>query len=174
MKPVHLSLEVHERATTLYYHHVIIPNEVVDMFDALPSKRRVLCSLNDEITIHSSLIPDGKGQYFIMLNKQVRDKLFLQVGSMVQLSLLPDESEYGMPMPDELRECLIQDPEGEKVFESLTPGKKRSLIYVVSKVKSPDLRMRKAMVIVTHLATHEKLDFKVLNAEMKEANQKEL
>ncbi len=174
MKPIQLSLEILERATTLYYHHVIIPNDVVAMFDALPSKRRVLCTLNDEITIHSSLIPDGKGQFFIILNKQVRDKLFLREGSIVQVSLLPDESEYGMPMPDEFRECLYQDPEGEKVFEALTPGKKRSLIYVVSKVKSPNLRMRKAIVIVTHLATHKKLDFKVLNAEMKEANQKEL
>jgi uncharacterized protein YdeI (YjbR/CyaY-like superfamily) len=73
-----------------------------------------------------------------------------------------------------LRECLWQDPEGEAVFESLTPGKKRSLIYVVSKVKSTNLRMRKAIVIVTHLAKYGSLDYKVLNSEMKEANQKQL
>jgi hypothetical protein len=174
MQPIELSLEIFERATTLYYHHVIIPNDVVAKFDALPSKRRVLCTLNDEMTIHSSLIPNGKDQFFIMLNKKIRDKLFLRKGSIVQVSLLPDKSEYGMPMPDELHECLMQNQEGEKVFEGLTPGKKRSLIYVVSKVKSPNLRMRKAIVIVTHLATHGALDYKVLNAEMKEANQKEL
>jgi hypothetical protein len=170
MFPIHLNLEVFDRATTLYYHHVIIPNEVVAKFDALPSKRRVLCTINDEITIHASLIPNGKGEFFIMFNKKIRDKLFIREGCFVDVTLAPDESEYGMPMPDEFRACLNQDPEGEKVFEELTPGKQRSLIYVVSKVKSPNLKMRKAIVIVTHLATHKNLDFKVLNAEMKQAN----
>lgn len=174
MKPIYLNLEVLEKATTLYYHHVLIPNEVVAQFDQLPSKRRVLCTLNDEVTIHSSLIPNGKGGFFIMLNKKVRDQLFIREGSYVDVKLEPDQSEYGMPMPDEFRECLWQDPEGNAVFKKLTPGKQRSLIYVVSKVKSPNLRMRKSIVITTHLATHQKLDFKILNAEMREANERQL
>jgi uncharacterized protein YdeI (YjbR/CyaY-like superfamily) len=69
-----------------------------------------------------------------------------------------------MPMPEELEELLLQDPEGDMYFHELTPGKQRNLIYMVSKPKGVDTRIKKALVIVQHLKEVKgQLDFKMLN-----------
>jgi hypothetical protein len=155
---------------SLWYHHFLVPNAIVDQFLALPSAKRVLCTLNGTTTIHCSFMPDGLGGWFIMLNQKLRAQLGLREGSLVDVSLAPDLSEYGLPMPDEFREALWQDEEANRVFEALTPGKKRGLIYQVGNVKSPHIKLRRALVIATHLSTHKTLDYKILNEEFKAAN----
>ena len=76
-----------------------------------------------------------------------------------------------MPMPEELQVMLDQEPAAAAVFDLLTSGKKRSLIYLVSKVKSVPSRINKALAIVEHLKTcGESLDFKALNELIKYYN----
>jgi len=134
--------------------------------------RRVICTLNDHYCLHAALMP-REGDFFILVNKEIRDKLGLSVGDSVQVALAKDQSEYGMPMPEELLVMLQQDPEADRWFHALTPGKQRSLIYLVSKVKSIDSRIAKAFAIVTHLKEAKgKLDFKALNMWIKHYNQR--
>lgn len=89
--------------------------------------------------------------YFIMVNKQRRTELGLTVGDTVNVILEKDESKYGMPMPEELEEVLNQDPEGNKLFHTLTAGKQRSMMYYIGKVKDIDKRIHTALVFVEHL-----------------------
>jgi len=111
------------------------------------------------------------GAYFILINKQVRDQLGLALGDPVEIRLEADQSEYGMPMPDELQVTLAQDEMASRHFHALTPGKQRNLIYIVSRVKSTDSRIRKALAIAEHLnASRGKLDFKALNEVIKRYN----
>ena len=96
----------------------------------------------------------------------------LQVGQGLNIVLEKDKSKYGMSVPEEFEELLYQDPEGEAYFEALTPGKKRSLIYIVDKVKSENIRLRKALVILQHLKQNRgALDFRQLNEDLKNSNQ---
>jgi hypothetical protein len=48
-------------------------------------------------------------------------------------------------MPKELKEVLNTDMEADKVFHSLTAGNQRSLIYLISQVKSSDKRIERAL-----------------------------
>ncbi len=167
---VQFTAEMYVFENSLWYHHFLVPNEIVDQFLALPSAKRVLCTINGTTTLHCSFMPDGLGGWFIMLNQKLRTALGLREGSEISVTLAPDNSEYGLPMPDEFREALRQDDEANRVFEALTPGKKRGLIYQVGNVKSPHIKLRRAMVIATHLSTHKNLDYKILNEELKAAN----
>ena len=116
-------------------------------------------------------MPAGNGIYFININAELRKKLKIRQGSKVVASLVPDESEYGMDMPEELKEVLNQDPIGDKYFHSLTKGKQRNLIYIIAKLKSEHKRLEKALVMIDYLVSVEgKLDFKELNLAFKEAN----
>ena len=56
-----------------------------------------------------------------------------------------------MPMPAEFREVLKQDPEGNKLFHSLTPGKQRSILWFVGNVKDIDKRIQTALIFIEHL-----------------------
>ena len=83
---------------------------------------------------------------------------------MLDIELLKDESKYGIPMPEEFQELLYQDEEGNDLFHALTAGKQRSLLHIIGTVKSPDIRIRKGMIMLNHLRSNNgKLDFRQLN-----------
>ncbi len=89
------------------------------------------------------------------------------------VKLSPDDSTYGMDMPEELMILLDQDPEGNEYFHQLTPVNNETSSTIVSKVKSPESRLNKALAIVHHLKERNgKLDFKLLNEVIKDYNQR--
>lgn len=138
-----------------------------------PDHRRYMVKINDHEPFHGGAMPDGQGSWFYTLNKQQVKDFGLDIGDEVEVTLEKDLSRFGMPMPMEFEELFIQDVEGGGHFEKLTPGKQRNLIYIVNNVKNPDIKLRRALVIVDHLKSQNgKIDFKALNAEIKEANQK--
>jgi uncharacterized protein YdeI (YjbR/CyaY-like superfamily) len=78
-------------------------------------------------------------------------ELGLTIGDWVEVSLNPDNSKYGMPVPEELEELLHQDPEGERRFEMLTPGRQRYIIHYINQVKSSQLRIDRALLLIGNL-----------------------
>ena len=159
--------------SNLWGYYLPVPKEIADKIIQEQKDRRVVCTLNDKLTFQCALMPKGDGSYFIMVNKSNRDKLKLTLGVAVKVSLKKDESEYGLPMPDEMKEVLFSDPEGDELFHALSPGKQRNLLYIVGKVKSSDLRIHKALVVVEHLKQQGgTINFRQLNEELKASNRR--
>lgn len=159
--------------SNLWGYYLSVPIDISDQIIKEQKDRRVVCRLNGQLTFQCALMPKGDGTYFVMVNKSNRSKLGLKMGSKVQVSLKKDDSEYGLPMPEEMAEVLASDPKGDELFHALTPGKQRNLLYIVGKVKSSDLRIRKALVVVEHLKQQGgKIDFKQLNEDLKASNRK--
>jgi uncharacterized protein YdeI (YjbR/CyaY-like superfamily) len=78
-------------------------------------------------------------------------KLGVCFGDEVIVSLQADTSEYGMEMPEELSELLSQDEEGNRRFHLLTKGRQRYIIHYVSSVKSTQLRIDRAIMLIENL-----------------------
>lgn len=113
-------------------------------------------------------MPLGDGNFFINVNKQLRNKLKVNDGDEICVSLVKDESEYGLPLPDEFKELLEQDSLGNTIFHALTAGKQRTLLYIIGKPKSADLRIRNGIAILEHLKrTNGKINYKQLNLDIK-------
>lgn len=71
-------------------------------------------------------------------------------------------------MAEEMEVVFQEEPQAFKLFEELTPGKQRTLIHIVKKVKNPDLWIKKALTIAEHLIRNRgKLDFKELNEDFR-------
>jgi hypothetical protein len=157
--------------TALWTFYIVVPNEQAKPFiDG--NYRRVVCTLNGTLEFQCALMPKGDGHFFININKKIRDKLRLQESSQVQVSLRKDESEFGLPMPEEFAEVLRQDEEGNRYFQALTPGKQRNLLYISGQPKTSEVRLKRALVLVEHLkGNHGKIDFKRLGLDLKDANQ---
>ena len=154
----------------LWGFHIKVPEAIAQSFIAEGSKR-VVCTLNGSVDFQCALMPSGDGTFFININKQLRDKLGLETGSPLTVSLRKDESKYGLPMPEELEELLKMDDEGNRLFHALTPGKQRNLLYIAGQPKTADKRIAKAITVVGHLkANGGKIDFKLLNEDLKESN----
>ena len=155
----------------LWEYHIPVSNDIAEQFVG-GEDRRVKCTLNEEVITHTALMPKD-GQFYILVNREIRNRLGLKLGDEITVKLEKDTSTYGMPMPEELAVMLGQDEEANRLFHLLTPGKQRSLIYIVSKVKSTQSRINKALGIVDHLKMAAgQLDFKLLNERIKFYNQR--
>jgi hypothetical protein len=158
--------------SSLWGHHIHIPAAMAGPF-LKAANRRVICSLNNELEFQCALMPKGDGDFFININKEIRKKLGLKEGMQVSVKLKPDDSKYGLPMPEEFEELLRQDEEGSAFFHGLTPGRQRALIHIAGSPKTSSTRLKKALVILDYLkSTGGKLDFRALNIAFKEAHKK--
>lgn len=133
--------------------------------------KRLLCTINKDLTARPTpcaLMPAGDGRYFININKEKRTKYRLEEGSPIHIQLVEDNSVYGMDLCEEFEAILQTDPQFDQQFHALTPGKQRSLLYYINKIKSSEKRIEKTMIIAQHIERQKgKIDFKLLNQEMK-------
>jgi len=153
----------------LWGYHFPIPDQIASMYiDG--NNRRVIAQINGQHKMQCALMP-GKEGYFILINKDLVDKMKINLDDEVSITLEKDHSEFGHEVPESFQALLEQDDEGQKYFDALTPGKQRSLIYIVGKVKNIDSQLNKGMAILDHLkAAQGQLDFKQLNALIKQYN----
>ena len=129
--------------------YIEIPPIYVEMFKSEDKSRRVVCTLGDS-EFSCAIMPFGTG-WMILVNKDRQKKLGLKEGMSVEVGLRKDESEYGMPFPEELQEVFAQDDVAKAYFDGLTAGKKRSLLHLVNNVKNVDTRIERALMIAQRL-----------------------
>lgn len=130
-------------------HYLFIPEKIVKKAGGIGT--RLLCTVNSEKPYQCGMVSLGNGTAYISINKKRLKDAGLTKGDEVQVSLEPDTSEYGMEVPDELQELFKQDSVGFKRFEGLTPGKQRYIINYVATVKSPQLRVDRAILLIENL-----------------------
>lgn len=113
--------------------------------------KRVLCTLNKTITFHAALMPKKEGGFYINIGKTICKQLGIKVGQTITAVFEQDDTEHQFKLPEELAEVLATDPEAKEKFNALTPGNKRSLMYLVAQVKSTDKRIERALNIAAKL-----------------------
>jgi len=153
--------------SNVYGAHFHVPTKVKDYFEKKKIKR-FICRVGAE-SWHCAIMSKGKDYNFVLLNKARIKRMKWREGESFELSLEEDVSKYGMEMPEELSAIFEMDVDAEKHFHGLTAGKQRSLIYMVSKLKSEQKRIEKALVITEYLKRVQgALDYKELNEAFKE------
>lgn len=145
MKPIKFTSTLEITDSSPPWHILRVPKAKVADFGFKGNLRRVVCTLNGTEAFNCALFP-SKGDYFITLNKKLRDKLGLEIGKAVMVELTKDESEFGMPMPEEFAEVLRQDAEGERLFNALSPGNQRLMLKLIVFVKDVDKRIIRSLV----------------------------
>ena len=131
-------------------HFLEVPASVVAALGG-KMKIRLLCTINGALTYPCGLVALGQGRAYIRLNAKRMKQLGLRYGQEVAVSLAEDPSPYGMEVPEELTELLEQDEEGRERFARLSPGKQRYIIHYVSSVKSSQLRIDRALLLINNL-----------------------
>jgi Bacteriocin-protection, YdeI or OmpD-Associated/Domain of unknown function (DUF1905) len=131
-------------------HYVMVNDEMLTPFLSKNIKR-VVCKINDSLDFHCAFMPKKEGGFYINIGSKICNALNLKLGDDVTLSFSEDTSEYQFDMPEELTEVFYQDPDAFAIFDRLTDGNKRSLIYLVNAVKSSEKRIERALRIVEKL-----------------------
>lgn len=131
-------------------HYLMVDNYIVDSFKNSGSKR-ALCKLNNQVEFHCAFMPKKEGGYFINIGTTICKKLKIKEGSIVSAAFMADNSEYQFEMPEELKEVLDLDSDANKIFQKLTDGNQRGLIYLVTQVKSSEKKIERALKIADRI-----------------------
>lgn len=131
-------------------HYIAVDNDLVDSFKRI-GHNRALCRLNELVEFHCAFMPKKEGGYYVNIGAAICKKLNIKEGTTVTATFAVDGSTYQFEMPDELSEVLNTDADANKLFHQLTEGNKRSLIYLVTQVKSSDKRIERALKIADRL-----------------------
>ncbi|MGB6150933.1 MAG: YdeI/OmpD-associated family protein [Pricia sp.] len=126
------------------YFYLKINAEIVEQFEKKRATR-LICTLDDIVSCRCGLNHLGDGNFFIIVAKKWLVKLNKELGDEVHYKIEKDPDQLGVKMPEVLTTLLAQDSEAKAIFEKLTDGKKRSLIYSIQKVKDIDLSVRKIL-----------------------------
>lgn len=151
MKPVSFKTHI-DKLSYLRTFYLEIPETVVKKIGGI-GKQRLYCEVNKKITFQCGLIALGEGKAYVSINSKRMKEIGVECGDHVSVTLTADTSEYGIDIPEELAELFKQDPEGKKRFDMLTPGKQRYILNYVATVKSPQLRIDRAFLLISNLKT---------------------
>jgi hypothetical protein len=157
------------QSSLLWNFYLEVPEDIVKKL-ITKNDKRVRCNLNNQLTSQQALSPIKGQGYCLYINKSTRTKLKLKPGDVVNVLLSKDTSEYGIATPDFFKTFCEQDPEGSGYFHQLTPGKQRTLLHLISKIKSEQKQLEKTWIIFDYLKNSKgELDFKELNLAFKES-----
>ena len=169
-KPLRFVSILEKSGNKLWGGHFRVPARIAEKL-ADRSSRRVVCTLNDSMVYQCAILPFGKGVRVISVNKKIRDTLGLGFGDEIRVSLARDTSTYGLPVPDEFRELLRQDAEGDRLFHGLSRGKQRTLLYMIAKAKNSAKRIEQALIVVNHLKINfGKIDYRKLSTSLRKGS----
>jgi len=146
-KPVSFTSTYHQSSEG-GMHYVAVPAEVRSQFYT-KGPARVVATIGSLEPFQCGLMPMRTGEGYLIVNKARQKKLGLNHGDKVEVSILPDNSEYGAPMPEELEAVLAQDPDATATFDGLSAGKKRAVMYAVARVKGVEARVEAAVKALT-------------------------
>ena len=118
--------------------------------------------LNKSISFYAAVKKDKKsGDYKMMFSKQKQKELQIDLADQFELQLFEDTSKYGVEMPEELEAVLLTDYEAYQIFESLTKGKQRSIIYGVTRFKGTQNKIDKSLILCENLKRRKLEPFKM-------------
>lgn len=113
--------------------------------------KRVIATLNghDE---RLGLLPQEGGGRYLLLRKELCQRLGLAIGQELTVRLAPDPSPDHVDLPDELAEALAAWPEAETAFLAQTGAMRRAIARKVADAKRPETRARYAVELAERLA----------------------
>ncbi|MEL7223238.1 MAG: YdeI/OmpD-associated family protein, partial [Bacteroidota bacterium] len=129
---------------------VAVPDEVAIRFKEA-GVSRIVCMINEDDHYHCAINKSKQHGYFILFSKARQKATGVSAGDELEVTLLADESEYGMPMPKEWAEVLAIDEDAYERFQKLTPGRQRNILHLVGSAKREETRINRALLIAENL-----------------------
>lgn len=126
------------------YFYLKIDASTVDLYE---KKRavRLKCILDEKVEYSCGLNHLGDGNFYIIVATKVLKSLSKHLGDTVAFEIFEDPNPLGVEVPEVLEVLLDQDDEAKAIYDKLTDGKKRSLIYTIKSVRDLDKQVNKAL-----------------------------
>lgn len=114
-----------------------IPADVSDTA-AWKAKMRVRGSI-DGVPLRSSLMA-GSRELFVVIAKELRDKIGKQAGDVVKMTLGPDTSINKVNVPTDLKKALSTNEKARVSFEKMASSHKKAYVQWITQSKTKETR----------------------------------
>lgn len=133
----------------LNLHYICLTPEIMDLLKKF--NKRVWVEINNTLKWQGGIVALGEGEGYITLSTARMKKLGVHFGEKVNVTIQPDNSEYGMEMATEFEAVLQNDSEAEERFLKLKKGLQRYMLYYTLQVKSSDKRLERSIMMLNNL-----------------------
>lgn len=134
--------------------HLFIPEHIyLPFLKKKQSRVRIVASFKkNQIEFYAAVKRDKNTDDFkFMFGKRMQKELGVLQNDYFNLQIFQDTSKYGVDIPEELNAVFESDAEAFEVFETLTKGKQRSIIYAIARFKNSQTRIDKAIIACDNL-----------------------
>lgn len=104
------------------------------------------------------LMPMGDGQLFFPVKAEIRKKIGKKEGDFVRIVLYPDNEP--IEIPEELIQCLMDEPVAYSNFLSYTDGEKKAFIEWIYSAKTVETKVERIAKTLAMLEKRQKLHSK--------------
>ena len=131
---------------------ILLPEKIIFPFLKKKQKRVRVEAHFEGKTIHLHAAIQRRGEiHYMMFGKSNQKALGIFPNDYFQLQFFEDDSKYGVEISEELEAVLYSDQEAFQIFESFTAGKKRGIIYMISRYKVSQTRIDKSILLCENL-----------------------
>jgi hypothetical protein len=127
-----------------YMHYISLDEATIAKF--APNEKRLLCTIGS-LVIHCAMLKRNDIGYYIMLSKANLQKINAKLGDEIIASFKKDTTPLQFTDCEVLTEVLETDSESKTVWETLTQGNKRSIVYWILNIKNTDKQIERALLV---------------------------
>lgn len=102
----------------------------------------MICDIDSTVNFRCRLNHLGDGDFYVIVAGKYLKKLNKSLGQQVSYTIKEDPEQLGVDIPEVLIVLLEQDSNLKEIFDNLTDGKKRSLIYGIIRIKDIDKQIK--------------------------------
>lgn len=118
-----------------------IPFNIEEAY-GVKSQVRVKGTVNG-VQYKSSLMPNGDGTYFLVVNKSIRDAAGVSSGDSVYVVMERDTDIREVIVPDDLKNVLETDENTKENFEQLSYSHKKEFVDWIEQAKREETRVKR-------------------------------
>lgn len=143
---------VFEIAVTGNYYSLLLPEGIIAPFLEKNLKRvKAIATFEGKKLEFHGAIQKRNGNYYMMFGKRYQKELGLFPNDIFELQFFEDTSKYGVEVPEEFEAVLLSDYDAYQIFETLTDGRKRGLIYTIARYKNSQIKIDKTLLLCENL-----------------------
>ena len=129
------------------YFYLKINADIVNKYEKQRAAR-LKCVIDQKVSYSCGLNHFGDGDYFIIVATRHLKSIGKELNDIVSFEIFEDPNPLGVEIPKVLEVLQEQDEEIKELFNNLTDGKKRSLIYSINSVKDIDKQVQKILTFL--------------------------
>ena len=97
----------------------------------------------DGVPFSCALLPQGGGRHFVVVNKEIRDRIGKSAGASVSVTMDIDTTLPVESVPADLAKALKGNKKARAAFEDMAPSHRKAYAQWIEDAKKPETRSRR-------------------------------